>query len=494
MRPRRHWKEWDQPWLALIPALITFGVTLYQIGRPTLWQDEISTLSDISRSLPQMFHLLGHIDAVHAAYYVIMWVVVKAIGTSTVALRLPSAVAMGVAAGGITLLGRRLVSVWAGLAAGLVFAAIPDVSWYGQDAREIAFVTALATVASYLLVRVVDAGPGERRGWLIAYGAALALLGLVNLFALLLIPAHGVALGVISLRNRQAGTDASLRTAVWGWLAAAVIAILAASPVMVLGWQQRSQIAWLARPDVRSLPKIEKVIGPPGMVAAVLGILVIAVTVSILRGRPRLEKDWPLRLAALAVPWLFLPLALLLSASLVHPVFVTRYIIFCLPALALLMGAALAALGRVAGPVALILIVALALPAQGQARAVNGHGQNLRRISVLLADRAHPGDAVLFGNSYVRKIEIGYPEGFRSLRDISLGETALQAAQPVGTDASAAVIQQRLSTVTRLWVITISHHHYALPNAQHLGFSLARSWTVTGYDVRLFLRQGLVSG
>ena len=66
---------------------------------------------------------------------------------------------MAVAAGFLAALGRRLVSTRAGLAAGLVFAVLPSVTWYAQNARSYALVTALATIASYLLVRAMAADP-----------------------------------------------------------------------------------------------------------------------------------------------------------------------------------------------------------------------------------------------------------------------------------------------------------------------------------------------
>src|SRR5215469_11631576 len=173
----------DWPWVALIPAAVTFAVMLY----------------DTHRTLPQLFALLGHIDAVHGGYYVLMWFVTRVAGTGELAVRLPSAVAMAVAAGGIGLLGKRLVSGRAGLAGGLVFAAIPQVSWYGQNAREYSLVAAVATIASYLFVRAIEASPGKRRNhWIIGYGVSLAALAVLNLFALLLIPAHGLTLAALA--------------------------------------------------------------------------------------------------------------------------------------------------------------------------------------------------------------------------------------------------------------------------------------------------------
>ena len=143
--------------MPLIPALVTLAVTLYQIQRPSLWRDEGATLIAVHRSLPQLLRMLGHADVVHGAYYVLMWFETRVAGTGTLALRFPSAVAMAVAAGVIAVLGRRLASTRAGLAAGLVFAALPTVTWYGQNARSYALVTALATIASYLLVRAMAA-------------------------------------------------------------------------------------------------------------------------------------------------------------------------------------------------------------------------------------------------------------------------------------------------------------------------------------------------
>src|SRR5262249_38313384 len=74
------------------------------------------------------------------------------------------------------------------------------VSWFAQDARSYAFVTALAVAASYLLLQVLDSG-GQRR-WLAAYAAGLVVLGLFNIFSLLLVPAHAVTVALTARRRR----------------------------------------------------------------------------------------------------------------------------------------------------------------------------------------------------------------------------------------------------------------------------------------------------
>ena len=144
-------------WLPVVPAVVTLLAGLYEIQRPSFSRDETATVAAVHRSFPQLVRMLGTVDVVHGAYYALMWVVVRVGGSGEFAVRLPSAVALAVAAALVTALGGRLVSSWAGLAAGLAFAVLPPVSWFAESAREGAFVTMLATLASYCLVRAWQA-------------------------------------------------------------------------------------------------------------------------------------------------------------------------------------------------------------------------------------------------------------------------------------------------------------------------------------------------
>ena len=191
----------DWPLIA-VPA-VTLAVMLWGIGTSSYWGDEADTVSAVSRSLPQLARLLGHIDAVHGLYYLMVWPVVRLGGTSELVTRLPSAVAMAAAAAGVTAIARRLISRRAGLCAGLVFAVLPTVSHQAHNARPYALITAAAVLASYLLIRVAD---DPRPSWLAAYALSLTLVGYLQLFGLLLVPAHAVAL--IGLRARAGNGQA----------------------------------------------------------------------------------------------------------------------------------------------------------------------------------------------------------------------------------------------------------------------------------------------
>ena len=327
-------------WMRVVPPVVTLAVVLWGISGSSYWRDESATLAAVHRPFTQLIRMLGHVDAVHGGYYVVMWPLVRVAGSSELVTRLPSAVAMAVAAGLVAALGRRLVSPAAGLAAGLIFAVLPAVSLYGQDARSYAMVTAAAAGASYLMLRLITA-TGGRRGWLAGYGACLAAVGVLNIFGLLLIAAHAVTVATACLRQADGRARRSLAL---GWLAAAAAAAAVTSPIVLLAWTERSQLAWLTR--ISPITSLEQLAGAGKMPVALAVILASGLAASALTGRAELRAGWPLMLPALAVPWLAVPPALLILVSQFVPLYTFRYVVFCLPAGALLGGAGLAAVGR----------------------------------------------------------------------------------------------------------------------------------------------------
>ena len=84
-------------WLAAPPA-VTLIVGLWGVTARPYWGDELDTVSAVSRSLPQLARLLGHVDAVHGLYYLLLWPVVRVAGVGEFTTRLPSVVAMAGAA------------------------------------------------------------------------------------------------------------------------------------------------------------------------------------------------------------------------------------------------------------------------------------------------------------------------------------------------------------------------------------------------------------
>ena len=441
-------------WMRVLPPLAVLGVLLWGIQGPSFWRDESATLAAVQRPFGDMIRMLGHVDAVHGGYYMIMWAVARLAGTGELAMRLPSVIAMIIATVAVAALGRRLVSPGAGFAAGMLFAILPEVSFYGQDARSYAMVAAAAAIASYLLVRAMDAEPPGRPRWLLAYAAAILALGILNVFALLIIPAHAVTVG---LRCRAARSDRPARVLALGWLAAVAAATVILSPLLLLAWRQRGQISWLKSSVNVGVSNVERLIGPPHMFVAVAVVLAAGLLISALGGREKMRAAWPWRLPALCVPWAILPAAILMGISVFDHIYTFRYIFFSAPAAALIGGAALAALGRVLGTLALVIVALLAFHPQMGDRLPGGHGDNIRQVDRIVAANMRPGDNVFYTNVNAESFGAAYPYGLGRLRDIAIGQPAIPSGTLAGRSVPRAVLRQRLAHVRRLWVVDINN-------------------------------------
>ncbi len=499
-----------------VPALVTFAVTTWGIGSASFWRDEAATLSATRRPLPDLIAMLGHVDAVHGAYYLLMWPLAHVVGVSEVVMRLPSAVAMAAAAGGVAAGGRRLGSWQAGLCSGLVFAALPMTSRYGQEARSYALVTAAAVLASYLLVRVITT-PGRR--WLVGYGLSLAALGSLNIFGLLIVPAHAVTLAATRRRPTHGsaggekadggrepagggeGDGADPGTGVLrGWLIAVAAAVVGVSPVALFAWRERAQFAWLLnqKPGWQALYAL--VTGLTGSVvsfALIAALSVLAVLGGGRRDHARLgRRDHARlggrRLAWLGAPWLIVPPALLFAVSQVDPAYQLRYLVFCVPAVAILAGAGLAEFTRywgIAALVALVALVALALPSQISIREPAGHGDNIRAAAQVLQARARPADDVIYDDPGTRTDSLAYPYGFTGLRDISLLTTPSETQNLGGTQVSPRLLASRLAGARRVWLIEVAAQPQVPPVMAAMPFRRVRAWQIGAMTLWLYVRE-----
>jgi mannosyltransferase len=486
-------------WMRILPPVAMFAMGLWGITGPSYWRDEAATMTAVQRPFHELLRMMGNVDAVHGVYYMIMWVVVRLGGTGELVTRLPSAVAMACAAAAVAALGRRLVSPKAGLAAGLLFAALPQISLYAQDAREYAAVTALAATGSYLLVRAL-AATGRRTGWLTGYAVCLGLMGALNVFSLLLVGAHAITVAVAAARAwRHGGRPAGVSLAA-GWLAAAAGAFVLASPILALGIAQRGTLSWITTPPlVGTIEGLRKLIGPAPMLLALCVAIALGVVLDLLTRRP-LRASWPPELFALCLPWLLLPPALLIGVSYVSPAYTFRYVLFCAPAAALIGGAGLAALVLPSPPEALAwapavaafaVIAALGVSTQLAVRQPDGHGTNIREANAIVARERHPGDAVLYFGTDSKYFPAAYPGGFAKLDDIGQALTPSQAGNLVGRQQPASVVRRRLAQVGRVWLVKLGPRPND-PLLDGLGFRLVRQWRASDIWLLLYSRSGQV--
>jgi mannosyltransferase len=476
-------------WLVIaVPAAVSFVVGGWEIGGSSLWRDEAYTKDAIGRPVSQIFALLRHQDAVHGAYYVLMHVIAAAVGTSATALRFPSLCAMVIATGFVAAIGRRAAAMaldpeagpprrnldipaLTGLLSGLLFATAPYMTYYAQMARSYAIETMFATIASYLLLRSY---PDGRWRWWWAYGAAVALTGLFNMFGLLILAAHGVTLLLTDARGQSPHARAPHAQASDGrligriplrWLTVSAAAVIVLGPLLLVAGHEQKQIDWLTRPNASVIERLLTDMAGSRPLIIPFALLALAGLMA-----AYLMDGWrPLNPAAIALPWLVVPPVLLIGVSFVKPVYYVRYVEFCLPALSILAGAGLAGLIRFAAgtrlgrlrlawlPAALVITVLAVLLAgpQQAIRQTAARPDNLRLASAIVAANEQPGDVVFYIPVEMHVLGTGYPAPFLRLRDIALAKSPIASATLTGTEiTSPALLKSRFTDVRRVWVVT----------------------------------------
>ncbi|HEY4267835.1 MAG TPA: glycosyltransferase family 39 protein, partial [Galbitalea sp.] len=435
-------------------AALVFGATamiLDAIGSwtPSLWGDEATSVLSAERPLPSLFRMLGHVDAVHGTFYLALHFWIEVFGASPVSVRFPSAIVGGLAVAGVVYLGAMVGGRRMALAAGAVALILPRFTYMGAESRGYALSAALAVWTTYLLARLVTSGSPGRRWWVL-YAVGIALSTYVFLFSILLLPAHLLAVAWIDRRR-------SIRR----WLVAVGAALVVASPVIVYGIAERSQIGFLSARTAATF--ISSTVSPWFGTApmAIAGWIVLggAAALLVVRGR-RAPLSPRLRLVVVIGAWLLVPGAILLSVNIVHAVYSSRYLTFCAPAAALLMGWTIAQVRpRAASIVVLVALGALALPnylAQRTPFAENN--SDWSQVAATIAAHASAGDGVLFDEATRPSLRprLGmriYPAAYAGLQDIAIKSPWWQTDGWRDSTWALPSITDRLLGMNTVWIV-----------------------------------------
>ncbi|GGN55375.1 membrane protein [Streptomyces albiflavescens] len=468
--------------LWLWPFALTFALVGYGMADSLLGRDELVTWDMVNRSTGQILATLQNVDAVHGTYYLLMHLWVGLFGDSVISLRLPTVLAVAGAASVVSLIGDRLFGYRAGILAGILLAIVPAVSRYGQEARSYALVIFMVALATLLLLRALD-NPRSPWRW-VAYSLTLAVVGLLHLIALSVVVAHAC---VLAAHARQT------RSLWWKSALALLVAAGCVTPVVLLGRSQaQRQLYWVPEPDAWALFSMLRDVFASALGAGALIALALMA---------RSPRKAPLFLCGI---WALLPPVLVWLAS--HgevSYFRNVYVLFTLPAWALLAGAGLAAAAS-RSPKATAALVAtlavLALPDQKQMRGPFEHDAPVPLDYAAAADvikqRYQPGDAVVYDRANTWKLDGGvqyYLPRDLKLRDVFLAKTPTEINELYAVECSAPM--RCLKGEQRIWLLTQGADFPFMAinpvqaSALQSQYKVSTSQSVTGMTVSLLVRR-----
>ncbi len=396
-----------------VPTLLAALLCLYKLDTRSLWLDEGATFAIASSHGHQLWAGIAHDGGNMALYYLVEHVLIGAFGDAKVVLRMSSVVAQAVTVGLTALLALRLrLGRRIALVAGLLVAVSVPLTYWGQDARGYAMMTALSVGSFLALVSLLSGGRPAGRpqadgrharhvsvaGWgaAIAYTLCTVAALYVGFDAILLIPAQILLAAWFAPRR--------LRTLIGCLVVAAVDSV----PLAVLAIERGSgQLFWVPRLGARTLNVGAQALSsaaqsslrsPTSAATEIVGLLLAAVAVGVLiRRRRQSGSSWSWlrpfsddgdgegadaggtdagdrgevpagldRGAWFSAVWLLLPaLLILLFSAIGEPIELDRTAVLLIPALALLTAWLLLSVGvprRAAWAAVVVLLALRAVP------------------------------------------------------------------------------------------------------------------------------------
>lgn len=450
------------PWLM---ALLATLISVAWAGRPSLWFDEGATISAAAnRTLPELWKLLGHIDAVHGFYYLLMHGWYAIFPPTEFWSRVPSSLAIGGAAAGVVVFTQQFSGRTTALCAGAVFAILPRVTWAGIEARS----SALSVVAAVWLTVLLVAAVRRNRPWLwLAYALVLMVSILININLGLLVPVYAALLPLLSPKK-------SRKSPVIWWAITSVVAIGAMTPFVLFAHGQVWQVGWISGLNRNLFLDVvhRQYFDHSVAFATLAGVLVVAAIAVRLTGIARpAEGTRPLLLASIA--WVVIPTGIvLLYSAIVEPIYYPRYLILTAPAAAVILAVCIVTLARepwrITGVVVLLAVAAFPNYFFTQRGPYAKEGWDYSQVADVISAHAAPGDCLLVDNTVpwkpgpVRALLATRPAAFRSLIDVERGAYGPKVGTLWDGHVAVWLTTEKINKCATLW--TISNRDNALPD------------------------------
>ncbi|MDT5338484.1 MAG: mannosyltransferase [Mycobacterium sp.] len=493
---------------ALLIGIVAAVISAVGAGNPSFWYDEAATISGATRTLPELARLIEDSDAAHPFYYLMMHGWFDLVPRTEFWARVPSWVAVGVAAGGLVVLARLLSTRAIAVCAGIIFAILPRTTAAGIEARPYGLTCAAAV---WLTVVLVIAVRRDRVSSWLLYAVLLALSALLNVYLVLMVVVHGFTLLVLRAARRQYGA----------WLIAVGATCALLVPYLLFLKGQSNQLSWIAplSDDTIVDVLVNQYFEYSIPFAASVGVL-ITVTVLVPFFRRRCSSiPASGQLLLLCAGWSAIPTTVILAVSAVsQPLYVDRYLTFTSPAIALALAICAVGIGQRRTGIALIISILALVSIPNYVRQRGDYaktGMDYSAVADLIARQASPGDCLLLDDTVdwepgpIRPLVQARPDAYEDLVDVGAGRSATSMGTLWDENLAPFTVAYRIARCSTIWTVsqkdsTLAAHEagFALPpgprfataNAfwvpRELGFRLVERWQFNLSQVTKAIRQG----
>ena len=436
-------------------AVLTVVISLAGASRPSLWFDEGATISaSKNRSLAEMWQLLGNIDAVHSLYYLLMHGWFTFSPATEFWSRVPSGLAVGVAAAGVVVLAKQFSSRSVAVCSGVMFAILPRTTWAGIEARSYALTAVLAV---WLTILVVAAVRRARPSLWLLYALVLLLAILLNIYLVFLVPVYGALLAILSAR----------RSTVMWWAGTSTAVVLALTPFMLFAHGQKFQVAWIFPIGARSFGDVavQQYFDKSVPFAVAAGVVIAAALLVVWLRHDRRPDPDTRTLLRVSLAWIVIPTtALIVYSAAIEPLYYPRYLFFTVPAMAVLLGICIVTVARTPWRITAVLLALAAVAVPNYVLSQRGpyakEGMDFSQIADVLTFHASAGDCLLLDNTAawkpgpIRPITAVRPAAYGKLKDLDRGMPA--ARQHTLWDGAVSVwaVVDRVRQCNVIWTVS----------------------------------------
>ena len=353
-------------WLTLLLLLTAGTLVRFQcLACKPFWFDECFSVEVARSDWRNFLHLMWWREANMSLYYVLLRIWLH-FGQSPLFIRSLS-VAISVATlPAIYWVAKMLYDHRVALIATALLAFNAYSVRYAQETRSYALFMLLATLCSGFLIawlremspdlRSQSATSNSQTRLVRGYVVTSVLAVYAHLYAILLLAAHWIITVWISTRCDGQAAPLRMRRA-WKIIGLAVLPLL-----IFVAKTGAGPIRWIQRPGLRDLFEFfEHLAGGAWVHVLIYTAASLAALIPIGKRLWSRDVGWPEWRCQLLLIWLLFPVVLTVLLSFARPVFLPRYMIFCLPALLILVAAGLARLNRWLLPPALVVVLLLSM-------------------------------------------------------------------------------------------------------------------------------------